>query len=52
LDVDVKDCNVTRIKFNNGGYLDGSHIHPTKLNGDGNAQIKDDKGIVYKIHIF
>lgn len=51
LDVDVVDCEVTEIKFNNGGWLDDSHISPTKLDSDGSCEIEDDGGRVYTVHI-
>jgi hypothetical protein len=51
LEVQVEDCKVIQINFPNGGYLDDSHISPTKINWNGDAKVKDDKGIIYKIHI-
>jgi hypothetical protein len=51
LDVDVVDCEVTEINFNNGGWLDDSHFSPTELDSDGNCEIEDDRGREYTVHI-
>ena len=51
LDVEVQDNNVVEIDFNNGGYLDDSHIDPAELDEDGNCTVYDDEGREYEIHI-
>src|SRR3569833_2759796 len=44
LNVEVENCQVIQIDFNNGGYLDGDHIDPTDIDEDGNASVEDDRG--------
>lgn len=51
LDVDVVDCEVTEINFNNGGWLDDSHFTPAELDSDGSCEIEDDRGRQYTVHI-
>lgn len=51
LHVQVEDCQVTIIYFDNGGYLDDSHIDAADIDNDGNASIEDDKGRSFDVHI-
>jgi hypothetical protein len=51
LDVEVEDGEVTTIYFPNGGWLDGSHIMPTELDEDGSAEVTDDQGREFQVHI-
>jgi len=51
LDVEVDDCQVVKIDFTNGGYLDGDHIDPTDIDEDGEASVEDDKGRSFEVHI-
>lgn len=51
LSVEVEDCEVTQINFNNGGWLDDSHISPTEIDEDGEASVTDDRGREFEIHI-
>src|SRR5262245_9218726 len=47
LAVEVQNCQVVKIKFPNGGWLDESHISPEDLDNEGNASIEDDRGRTY-----
>ena len=51
LQVGVKDCKVNTIYFNNGGWLDESHITAGELSFDGSADIKGENGKTYHIQI-
>jgi hypothetical protein len=51
LDVEIEDCQVTQINFNNGGYLGPDHIAPTDIDEDGDASVVDDNGRSYDVHI-
>lgn len=51
LDVEVEDCQVTTIYFDNGGYLDDSHIDAANINANGDASVEDDIGRSYDVHI-
>lgn len=51
LDVEVNDCEVIQIDFNNGGYLDDSHISPTELDSDGSCTLEDERGREFTIHL-
>ena len=51
LDVEVKDCQVVQIDFNNGGYLDGDHIDPADIDENGDASVEDDQGRSFEVHI-
>ena len=51
LDVEVENCEVTTIFFENGGWLDDSHISPAELDSDGDAELEDDRGRTYTVHI-
>ncbi|HWB27684.1 MAG TPA: hypothetical protein VG738_19545 [Chitinophagaceae bacterium] len=51
LDVEVEDCQVVQIDFPNGGYLDGDHIDPTDIDDNGDADVSDDKGREFHVHI-
>lgn len=51
LQVHVKDCKIVQIDFPNGGWLDESHIPATRINDNGEATLKDDKGRTWKIHL-
>jgi hypothetical protein len=51
LDVYVENCTVTQIIFPKGGWLDDSHISPTKLNRAGRTTIEDDEGREFTVQI-
>lgn len=51
LNVEVKDCQVVKIDFANGGYLDEDHISPADLDEDGNASVEGEDGKTYEVHI-
>jgi hypothetical protein len=51
LNVEVENCQVVQIDFNNGGYLDGDHIEPADIDENGDATIEDDRGRNFEVHI-
>jgi hypothetical protein len=51
LDVEVEDCQVVKIYFPKGGWLDEDHISPADIDDDGNATVEGEDGKAYKIHI-
>lgn len=51
LDVEVEDCQVVKIEFPKGGWLDSDHIEPTEIENDGSCSIEDDEGRTYSIQI-
>ena len=51
LDVEVENCQVTTIYFENGGYLDDSHIDAADIDENGDANVEDDRGRSYDVHI-
>lgn len=51
LEVDVEDCEVTVIYFPKGGWLDNSHITPERLDDNGDAEVEDDRGRTFNVHI-
>lgn len=51
LNVEVEDCQVTIIYFDNGGYLDESHIDAADIDQNGDANVEDDQGRTYDVHI-
>ena len=51
LDVEIENCQVVQIDFNNGGYLDGDHIEPAEIDESGDASIEDDWGRSFEVHI-
>jgi hypothetical protein len=51
LNVEVENCQVIQIDFNNGGYLDADHIDPTDIDENGDASIEDDRGRSFDVHI-
>lgn len=52
LDVDVVNNSVTVIHFNNGGWLDETHIiSGGELDDNGSTEIESDKGYIYKVTI-
>ena len=51
LDVDIEDCQVVKIYFSNGGWLDEDHISPAGIDEDGNATVNGEEGKTYEIHI-
>lgn len=51
LNVEVEDCQVTTIYFENGGYLDNSHIDAADIDENGDANVEDDRGRTYDVHI-
>jgi hypothetical protein len=51
LNVHVKDCKIIQIDFPNGGRLDEDHISETPINRNKEAELQDDKGRQWKIHL-
>lgn len=51
LEVEVQDCEVTQINFPKGGWMDEDHIDPAALDEDGNANVEDDRGRSWDIHL-
>jgi len=51
LDVVVSDCEVVEIDFPKGGWLDSDHIDATAIDDDGTAEVKDDRGCTFEVHI-
>lgn len=51
LEVDVSDCEIIRINFPKGGWLDEDHIQPTEIDEDGEATIEDDQGRIWEIQL-
>lgn len=51
LDVEVEDCEVVRIDFPNGGWLDSDHITPAELDEDGTCTVYGEDGKTYRIQI-
>jgi hypothetical protein len=50
LDVDYDGSgDVERINFNNGGWIDDSHITDQTHNGDGTITVTTDKGYEYTV---
>lgn len=50
LDVEVEDGELTKIYWNNGGWLDDSHFSPVDIS-DGSASFEDDRGREYKVKL-
>lgn len=51
LNVEVEDCEVVKIDFPNGGYLDNDHIEPGSIGEGGDVSITDDRGRTFDVHI-
>jgi len=51
LDVEVEDCEVVQIDFNNCGYLDEDYISPAEIDSGGDAYVYGDDGKTYNVHI-
>jgi len=51
LDVEVEDCEVTVIYFPSGGWLDDSHISPAEIDEGGDAELQDEQGRTFSVHI-
>jgi hypothetical protein len=51
LDVEVENCEVVRINFPNGGWLDSDHITPAELDGNGQCTIEGEGGKTYEVEI-
>lgn len=52
LDVEVEGNSVKVIHFNNGGWLDETHIvSGGQLDENGNTEIESDKGYIYTVTI-
>jgi len=51
LNVEIENCQVVQIDFNNGGYLDGDHIEPANIDENGDASVEDDQGRSFEVHI-
>lgn len=50
LDVEVEDGELTKIYWNNGGWLDDSHFSPIDIS-NGLASFEDDRGREYKVEL-
>jgi hypothetical protein len=48
LEVEVENEELTKIYWNNGGWLDDSHFSPTNIS-DGTAYFTDDRGYEYRV---
>ncbi len=51
LDVEVQDCQVVQIYFNNGGYLDEDHISYADIDQYGYAYVYGEGGKSYEVQI-
>lgn len=51
LTVEVENGEVVRIKWPNGGWLDGTHFTATELDEEGSASFTSDKGYEYTVTI-
>lgn len=51
LTVEVEDCEVVRINFPKGGWLDDSHITPAELDEYGRAVVHGEDGKTYEVEI-
>ena len=51
LDVEVEDCQVVKIYFPKGGWLDEDHISPANIDDEGNATVEGEDGKTYEILI-
>lgn len=51
LEVDVEDCQVVKIYFPKGGWLDEDHISAADIDEDGNATVEGEDGKTYEIQI-
>lgn len=51
LEVDVENCQVVKISFPKGGWLDEDHISAADLDDNGNATVEGEDGKTYEIHI-
>ena len=51
LNVVVENNHVVKIKFNNGGYLDGNNMTPEELSRSGSCTVISDKGYEYQVTI-
>ena len=51
LEVDVEDCQVVKIYFPKGGWLDEDHITAADIDDDGSASVEGEEGRTYEIQI-
>jgi hypothetical protein len=51
LNVEVEDNQLTKINWNNGGWLDDSHFNSSDLNEDGYCSFTSNNGYKYNIQI-
>ena len=51
LEVEVEDCQIVKIYFPKGGWLDEDHISAAEIDNDGNATVEGEDGKTYDIHI-
>jgi hypothetical protein len=51
LDVVVDNCEVVEIDFPKGGWLDSDHIDAAGIDEDGTAEVADDRGRTFEVHI-
>lgn len=50
LEVEVTDEELTKIYWNNGGWLDDSHFSPADIS-NGTASFTDDRGYEYRVEL-
>ena len=51
LDIDIENCQVVKIYFPKGGWLDEDHISAADIDEDGNATVEGEDGKTYEVHI-
>jgi hypothetical protein len=51
LEVEVEDCQIIKIYFPKGGWLDEDHISAADIDDGGNATVEGEDGKTYEIHI-
>ena len=51
LEVEVEGCQVVKIYFPKGGWLDEDHITAADIDEDGNSSVDGDEGRTYEIQI-
>lgn len=51
LEIEVKNCQVSQINFENGGYLDKNHINSSSIDPKGKATVTTDDNKTYKLNI-
>lgn len=51
LKVHVLNCQVIRIDFDNGGWLDEDHIKAKRISDDGEVTLQDEKGRTWNVRL-